>query len=180
MDPLLRCLPCVFIHITMRRRIGSRLFDLRHVGGRYSLPSLTHPVISFFSGLAVSCCRDRCVLLGQFAKHHETGETLPTDLFNKLCAQRTYMAGSTMLRQLYFGQVCVVAYIYTYCIGRPRYLSFSVCVVCGASLYVYNDIMADQHASFANIAVVFRLVIVGLRLFLYHCVSSLPNVPPPA
>eukprot|EP00903_Cladosiphon_okamuranus_P008310 g7994.t1 len=41
----------------------------------------------------------------QFAKHHETGETLPTDLFNKLCAQRTYMAGSTMLRQLYFGQL---------------------------------------------------------------------------
>ncbi|CAN0415429.1 unnamed protein product [Pylaiella littoralis] len=41
----------------------------------------------------------------QFAKHHETGETLPADLFDKLCAQRTYMAGSTMLRQLYFGQL---------------------------------------------------------------------------
>lgn len=41
----------------------------------------------------------------QFAKHYETGETLPQDLFEKLCAQRTYMAGSGMLRQLYFGQV---------------------------------------------------------------------------
>ncbi|CAN0358809.1 unnamed protein product, partial [Ectocarpus sp. 6 AP-2014] len=40
----------------------------------------------------------------QFAKHHETGETLPKELFDKLCAQRTYMAGSAMLRQLYFGQ----------------------------------------------------------------------------
>lgn len=41
----------------------------------------------------------------QFAKHYETGETLPNDLFEKLCAQRTYMAGTAMLRQLYFGQV---------------------------------------------------------------------------
>ncbi|CAN0402519.1 unnamed protein product, partial [Discosporangium mesarthrocarpum] len=41
----------------------------------------------------------------QFAHHHKTGESLPDDLFNKLRAQRTYMAGSTMLRQLYFGQL---------------------------------------------------------------------------
>lgn len=46
------------------------------------------------------------LLLEQFAKHYETGETLPGELFDKLCAQRTYMAGSAMLRQLYFGQVC--------------------------------------------------------------------------
>lgn len=47
------------------------------------------------------------VYVRQFAKHYETGEPLPADLFDKLCAQRTYMAGSGMLRQLYFGQVRV-------------------------------------------------------------------------
>ncbi|CAM9858327.1 unnamed protein product, partial [Chrysoparadoxa australica] len=37
-------------------------------------------------------------------KHFETGEPLPDDLFEKLKAQKTFMAGSVMLRQLYFGQ----------------------------------------------------------------------------
>ncbi len=66
----------------------------------------------------------------QFAKHHETGETLPTDLFDKLCAQRTYMAGSTMLRQLYFGQVCNLRWKWRQPLLR-RY--FLVCVGGGAS-----------------------------------------------
>lgn len=66
----------------------------------------------------------------QFAKHHETGETLPTDLFNKLCAQRTYMAGSTMLRQLYFGQVCVRAGVLSVVVSRRP---TATCLACGLS-----------------------------------------------
>jgi oligopeptidase A len=34
--------------------------------------------------------------------HVETGEALPEELYRKLCAARTYRAGSLMLRQLYF------------------------------------------------------------------------------
>ncbi|KAI8506429.1 hypothetical protein Bbelb_158560, partial [Branchiostoma belcheri] len=34
--------------------------------------------------------------------HYQTGDTLPRDLFNKLVDARKYMAGSGMLRQLYF------------------------------------------------------------------------------
>jgi len=47
-------------------------------------------------------CYHRPTLLGM-AIHHETGETLPEELFRKICAARTYRAGSMMLRQVQFG-----------------------------------------------------------------------------
>ena len=37
------------------------------------------------------------------AKHYETGEPLPKELFAKLCEQKTFQAGMGMTRQLYFG-----------------------------------------------------------------------------
>ncbi len=47
-------------------------------------------------------CYHRPTLLGM-AIHHETGEVLPDELFEKICKARTYRAASTMLRQLQFG-----------------------------------------------------------------------------
>ena len=46
-------------------------------------------------------CYHRETLMGMSA-HVETGEPLPEELYRKLCAARTYRAGSLMLRQLYF------------------------------------------------------------------------------
>ena len=40
--------------------------------------------------------------LQSLTSHHETGESLPEALYQKLLAARTYRAGSDMLRQLYF------------------------------------------------------------------------------
>lgn len=47
-------------------------------------------------------CYHRPTLLGM-AVHHETGETLPDDLFRRICAARTWRAASAMLRQVQFG-----------------------------------------------------------------------------
>ena len=49
-------------------------------------------------------CYHRPTLLG-IARHYESGEVLPEDLFEKLCRARTYRAGSLMLRQLNFGML---------------------------------------------------------------------------
>ena len=46
-------------------------------------------------------CYDRNTLYG-FAKHYQTGDPLPEDLFQKLLAARTYRSGSMTLRQLHF------------------------------------------------------------------------------
>ncbi|MGP1387548.1 MAG: M3 family metallopeptidase [Thainema sp.] len=47
-------------------------------------------------------CYHKPTLLGM-AKHYETGETLPDEIYDKLVAARNYMSGSATLRQLHFG-----------------------------------------------------------------------------
>lgn len=47
-------------------------------------------------------CYDRNTIYG-FAKHYETGEPLPEDMFEKLKEQKTYGAGMGACRQLLFG-----------------------------------------------------------------------------
>jgi oligopeptidase A len=47
-------------------------------------------------------CYHRPTLMGLSA-HYETGKPLPEDLFEKICAARTFQAGLQMLRQLLFG-----------------------------------------------------------------------------
>jgi oligopeptidase A len=46
------------------------------------------------------CYERQCLF--SFAKHHETGEPLPEELYQKLVAARTFRAGSMMMRQLHF------------------------------------------------------------------------------
>jgi oligopeptidase A len=49
-------------------------------------------------------CYDRPTGCG-FAKHYETGEPLPEEMFQKLCYQKTFNAGMMCCRQLPFGQL---------------------------------------------------------------------------
>lgn len=43
--------------------------------------------------------------LKSFAKHYETGETIPSDLFQKIINLKNYHAGMLTLRQIYFGMM---------------------------------------------------------------------------
>lgn len=49
-------------------------------------------------------CYDKPTVYG-FAKHYETGEALPEDMFEKLSQQRTFGAGMMACRQLLFGMM---------------------------------------------------------------------------
>jgi len=49
-------------------------------------------------------CYHKPTLLGM-TQHVETGEQLPEDLFDKIVAARTYLAGTAMMRQLTFGKI---------------------------------------------------------------------------
>ncbi|MCZ6634772.1 MAG: M3 family metallopeptidase [bacterium] len=54
-------------------------------------------------------CYHKETLLGM-TSHVETGEPLPEDLFHKICAARTFRAGSLMMRQLGFGIMDIQLY----------------------------------------------------------------------
>jgi oligopeptidase A len=49
-------------------------------------------------------CYHKPTLLGM-AKHYETNETLPEDLFEKIKASKNFRSGTGMLRQIEFGQI---------------------------------------------------------------------------
>lgn len=49
-------------------------------------------------------CYHRETLMG-LARHYETGESLPEDIYQKLLAARTFMTGTAILRQVNFGWI---------------------------------------------------------------------------
>jgi oligopeptidase A len=77
--------------------------DLRDVAG---ISGVEWDAVELPSQFMENWCYHRPTLLGM-AIHHETGEVLPDDLFDKICKARTYRAASQMLRQLLFGMTDV-------------------------------------------------------------------------
>ena len=77
--------------------------DLRDVAG---ISGVEWDAVELPSQFMENWCYHRPTLLGM-AIHHETGEVLPDDLFEKICKARTYRAASQMLRQLLFGMTDV-------------------------------------------------------------------------
>lgn len=56
-------------------------------------------------------CYHKPTLIGM-TSHVETGEPLPDELFDKICAARTFWAGSLMMRQLSFGKTDMLLHHY--------------------------------------------------------------------
>jgi len=73
-------------------------------GGAAGINNVEWDAVELPSQFMENWCYDEKTALG-IAVHYETGEPLPKELFQKICDSRHFMAGSGMLRQLYFGQL---------------------------------------------------------------------------
>ncbi|EAY22789.1 Clan MA, family M3, oligopeptidase A-like metallopeptidase [Trichomonas vaginalis G3] len=73
--------------------------------------------------------------LDLFAKHWETGEKIPDDLFNKMIAARNYRSATFFVRQLYFGRIDFALH--------QEYEKYK-----DMDLDAIDDVVADKYRSF--------------------------------
>jgi len=94
------------------REVETLFHEMGH-GLQHMLTRVNHPDAAGINGIewdAVELpsqfmenwCYHRPTLMGMTG-HYQTGEPLPEDLYQKICAARNYRAASQMLRQLLFG-----------------------------------------------------------------------------
>ena len=70
-------------------------------GGASGINNIEWDAVELPSQFMENWCYHKPTIMG-FAKHYQTGEKLPEDLYNKLTKQRTFLSGGSMLRQVYF------------------------------------------------------------------------------
>ena len=70
-------------------------------GGASGINNIEWDAVELPSQFMENWCYHKPTIMG-FAKHYQTGEQLPEDLYNKLIKQRTFLSGGAMLRQVYF------------------------------------------------------------------------------
>jgi len=96
------------------REVETLFHEMGH-GLQHMLTRIEHPDAAGIKGIewdAVELpsqfmenwCYHRPTLLG-LTGHYQTGEPLPDELFQKICAARNYRAATMMLRQIQFGRI---------------------------------------------------------------------------
>ncbi len=89
-------------------------------------------------------CWDR-ESLDLFARHYESNEPIPEELFQKLVAARNYMSASACMRQLAFGKLDLELHVNT-----PQYLGRDLDEVDGEILAGYRPALASEVPSRAR------------------------------
>ncbi len=78
-------------------------------GGASGINNIEWDAVELPSQFMENWCYHKPTIMG-FAKHYQTGEQLPEDLYNKLIKQRTFLSGGAMLRQVYLALLDLYLY----------------------------------------------------------------------
>jgi oligopeptidase A len=88
---------------------------LHHLLSEVTVPSLggtdvAWDFVELPSQILENWCWERASL-DRFARHHETGEPIPEDLYQRLLATRTFRSATFMMRQLSFGRTDLLLHL---------------------------------------------------------------------
>ncbi len=78
-------------------------------GGASGINNIEWDAVELPSQFMENWCYHKPTIMS-FAKHYQTGEQLPDELFEKILQQRTFMTGGGMIRQIYFSMLDLYLY----------------------------------------------------------------------
>ena len=93
-----------FLHCSFVIKFLIHTFTYNNLDQTYISIGVEWDAVELPSQFMENWCYDKPTVYG-FAKHYETGEPLPEEMFEKLSQQRTFGAGMMACRQLLFGMM---------------------------------------------------------------------------